>query len=75
MSFSESGGIITQSGIDNDLSGLNGITGVTRYVEEDMIIYDVASTQRFIIEGALHHDPETEVLIIRHDWADRKSVV
>ena len=44
MSFSESGGIITQSGIDNDLSGLNGITGVTRYVEEDMIIYDVAST-------------------------------
>jgi len=69
MSFSESGGIITQSGIDNDLSGLNGITGVTRYVEEDMIIYDVASTQRFIIEGALHHDPETEVLIIRHDWA------
>ena len=69
MSFSESGGIITQSGIDNDLSGLNGITGVTRYVEEDMIIYDVASTHRFEIQGALHHDPETEVLIIRHDWA------
>ena len=68
MSFSESAGIITQSGIDNDLSGLNGITGVTRYVEEDMIIYDVASTHRFQIQGALHHDPETEVLIIRHDW-------
>ena len=69
MSFSESGGIITQSGTDNDLSGLNGITGVTRYVEEDMIIYDVASTHRLQIQGALHHDPEKEVLIIRHDWA------
>jgi len=68
MSFSESGGIITQTGIDNDLSGLNGITGVTRYVEEDMIIYDVASTHRFLIQGALHHDPEKEVLIVRHDW-------
>jgi hypothetical protein len=68
MSFAESGGIITQSGIDNDLSGLNGITGVTRYVEEDMIIYDVASTHRLQIQGALHHDPEKEVLIVRHDW-------
>jgi hypothetical protein len=42
---------------------------VTRYVEEDMIIYDVASTHRFVIQGTLHHDPEKEVLIIRHDWA------
>jgi len=69
MSFSEASGVITQTGIDNDLSGLNGITGVTRYVEEDMIIYDVASTHRFLIQGALHHDPEKEVLIVRHDWA------
>lgn len=68
MSFSEASGIITQTGIDTDLSGLNGVTGVTRYVEEDMIIYDVASTHRFVIEGAVHHDPEKEVLIIRHDW-------
>jgi len=68
MSFAEASGIITQTGIDNDLSGLNGITGVTRSVEEDMIIYDVASTHRLQIQGALHHDPEKEVLIIRHDW-------
>jgi len=68
MSFSESSGIITQSGIDTDLSGLNNITGVTRSVEEDMIIYDVASTHRLQIQGALHHDPEKEVLIVRHDW-------
>jgi hypothetical protein len=68
MSFSEASGVITQTGIDTDLSGLNGVTGVTRYIEEDMIIYDVASTHRIKIEGTVHHDPEKEVLIIRHDW-------
>lgn len=68
MSFSEASGIITQTGIDTDLSGLNGVNGVTRYIEEDMIIYDVASTHRFKINGTVHHDPEKEVLIIRHDW-------
>ena len=73
MSFSEASGVITQTGIDTDLSGLNGVTGVTRYIEEDMIIYDVASTHRFIIEGTVHHDPEKEVLIIRHDWVTGKA--
>jgi hypothetical protein len=29
MSFSESGGVITQTGTDTDLSGLTGVTGVT----------------------------------------------
>jgi hypothetical protein len=71
MSFTEASGVITQTQgtTDTDLSGLTNITGVTRYVEEDMIIYDVASTHRFVIQGTLHHDPEKEVLIIRHDWA------
>ena len=68
MSFSEASNIITQTGTDTDLSGLNGVTGVTTYTEEDMIIYDVASTHRITIEGTVHHDPEKEVLIIRHDW-------
>jgi hypothetical protein len=68
MSFSEASGIITQTGTDTDLSGLSNINGVTRYVEEDMIIYDVASTHRLVIEGTVHHDPEKEVLIIRHNW-------
>ncbi len=31
MSFSYSGGIITQTGTDTDLSGLSGLTGVTTY--------------------------------------------
>lgn len=67
MSFSESGGIITQSGRDTDLSGLTGVTGVTTKTENGITIYEVADTHRIKVEGTLFHDPDIEVLILRHD--------
>ena len=67
MSFSESGGVITQTGTDTDLSGLNGITGVTRvgYVTTgslDYYLYDIG-TNRLDIEGSLTINPEYNALL------------
>ncbi len=64
MSFSESGGVITQTGTDTDLSGLNGVTGVTRtiynystlYVLDDKTLQidgtcTMANTDQLVIDG------------------------
>ena len=67
MSFSEASGIITQSGTDTDLSGLNGVNGVTTKTENGITIYEVADTHRIQLKGTLFHDPDVEVLILRHD--------
>ena len=67
MSFSEASGIITQSGRDTNLSGLNGVTGVTTKTENGITIYEVADTHRIKVQGTLFHDPDVEVLILRHD--------
>lgn len=67
MSFSEASGIITQTGTDTDLSGLNGVTGVTTKTENGITIYEVADTHRIQLKGTLFHDPDVEVLILRHD--------
>lgn len=67
MSFSESGGVITQTGTDTDLTGLSGLTGVTRfgYVttgSETFYIYDIG-TNRLDIEGDLTINPEYNMLL------------
>lgn len=46
-----------------------GITGVTTKTEYgNIVIYEVENTLRFKIEGTLYHNPENEILIIKHDW-------
>ena len=67
MSFSESAGVITQTGTDTDLSGLNGLTGVNRigYTttgSESFYIYDIG-TNRLDIEGNLTINPEYNMFL------------
>ena len=53
-------------GIDNDLSGLEGLTGVTTISRgtgnSQQTVYDIG-TSRLIIEGTLNHNPDIELLI------------
>ena len=52
---------------ENDLSGLLGLTGVTHYINEDHIdVYEIAADTKIVINGTLYHDPDTEILIMRH---------
>ena len=68
MSFSYSAGVITQTGTDTNLSGLNGISGVTINVSGQSTatykIYTLDSSTRLIIDGTLTIDPEIEQLVI-----------
>jgi hypothetical protein len=43
MSFTEVSNKITQTGTDTDLSGLNGVTGVTTTVRGNHTTYTIAS--------------------------------
>lgn len=70
MAFSApSGGIITQTGRDLNLSGLAGNAGVTRTVDDGITYYDFG-TNRLYVQGTLYHDPEKEVAIFHHDALD-----
>lgn len=67
MGFAYAGGVLTQTGTDTDLSGLNGLTGVTRfgYVttgSQIYYIYDIG-TNRLDIEGDLTINPEYNMLL------------
>jgi hypothetical protein len=67
LSFSYLSGVITQTGTDTNLSGLNGLTGVTRtgYVttgSQSYYIYDIG-TNRLDIEGDLTINPEENMFI------------
>jgi len=70
MSFSESAGVITQTGTDTDLSGLSGLTGITTWTSDpdtdtwgqDFYVMD-AST-RLVIDGTLTIEPDYECLIV-----------
>lgn len=57
MSFSYSGGIITQTGTDTDLSGLSGLTGVTKNGNQ----YTLDNT-RLLVTGTLDVDRTTDRL-------------
>lgn len=67
MSFSESGGVITQTGTDTDLSGLSGITGVTITTlgsgPTSIQLYTLASSLRMVVSGNLTIDSEVEQLV------------
>lgn len=68
MSFSESGGVITQSGTDTDLSGLTGLTGVTTVTQGSgasiYTIYTLDAATRLEVTGTLTHEPDSEQLIL-----------
>ena len=60
-SFSLSGSVITQSGTDNDLSGLANISGVTATDNENHKTYDLGSKQ-LVVNGTLTISPESEMI-------------
>jgi hypothetical protein len=62
MSFSEASNKITQTGTDADLSGLNGIAGVTTTVRANHTTYTIASTHSLEVTGTLSIDPAYETL-------------
>jgi hypothetical protein len=62
MSFSEVSNKITQTGTDTDLSGLNGVTGVTTTVRGNHTTYTIASTHFLEVQGTLSIDPAYETL-------------
>lgn len=66
MGFILSGSTITQSGIDANLSGLNGIAGVVRTVSgtgaTSLTTYDIGIL-RLVITGTVTHDPDLELLV------------
>ena len=62
MSFTEASNKITQTGTDADLSGLNGITGVTTTVRANHTTYTIASTHSLQVTGTLSIDPAYETL-------------
>ena len=78
MSFSYSGGVITQTGTDSDYSGLNGITGVTTTVLsagsgtfQGVTLYTIDSSTRLVISGTLSHDPDSEILVMQINSSGR----
>jgi hypothetical protein len=62
MSFSESSNKITQTETDTDLSGLNGVTGVTTTVRGNHTTYTIALTHFLEVQGTLSIDPAYETL-------------
>ena len=53
---------------ENDLSGLEGKTGVTVSIDKNHIkVYRVDEYTRIEIKGTLYHDPDEEILILEHD--------
>ena len=62
MPFSLSGSTITQTGTDNNLSGLSSVSGVDVIDERNHSIYNVGNRQ-IRVNGTLSLDPETEELV------------
>ncbi|SEB54589.1 hypothetical protein SAMN04489761_1319 [Tenacibaculum sp. MAR_2009_124] len=67
--FTLSGSIITQTGTDNDLSGLASIAGVTTTTNgtgtNQYITYNL-NNLRLVIQGTLSHNPEQEQLLFNN---------
>ena len=79
MSFSlnTTSGVITQSGTDNNLSGLSSITGVTVYNDDPTngkITYDMGDL-RLDIGGTMSHDPDRELMIFHHEKSSSATTV
>ncbi len=67
MSFSYSGGLITQTGTDANLSLLSGLTGVTTTVLGAVTSYSLDTATALTITGALTIDPRVNFLEMRKD--------
>ena len=53
--------------VENDLSGLIGLTGVTHYINANHLdVYEIASNVKIVVRGTLYHNPDTEILIMHH---------
>ncbi|CAM1366401.1 hypothetical protein [Tenacibaculum xiamenense] len=67
--FTLSGGVITQTGTDNNLSGLAAIAGVTTTTNgagaNQYITYNL-NNLRLVIQGTLNHNPEQEQLLFNN---------
>jgi hypothetical protein len=69
MSFSEASGIITQTGTDTNLSGLNGVTGVTVVDNGSHKTYHL-DDKKLRINGTLTIDPQVECLLFERQNLD-----
>jgi len=78
--FTKTNGKITQTGTDNNLSGLSGIDGVTvinsngNQGNNGFKIYIIDKTIRFILEGTLTIDPDKERLIIDNQTTQKANI-
>ena len=62
MVFTLSGTTITQSGTDDDYSGLSAIAGVTTKTHNDLKIYEIGEL-RLEVTGTISHDPAKEMVV------------
>ena len=69
MSFSESGGLITQTGTDTDLSGLQGVSGVIVVNNGSHKTYHLDNVG-LRINGTLTIDPQVECLLFEQQDLD-----
>lgn len=69
MSFSESGGVITQTGTDTSFSGMSGLSGVTDFNQNGRRVF-VLDNRQLVISGTMSHDPETEELYFENYGAE-----
>ena len=77
MAFNIIGSIITQTGTDNDLSGLQSIAGVdflqvgsSFFPETQRTFYKIPANTRLVVEGTLTMNPETEELAFENAVAN-----
>ena len=73
MSFVVDGGTIKQSGTDADLTGLEGLAGVTVFKYNSRAVYEI-NNKLMEINGTLSHDPEMEEMIFTN-YAKAKTIV
>jgi len=71
MAFALAGSVITQTGTDTSLAGLNGISGVTRTQfsvasQGGYSVYHLAGRQ-LVVNGSLTYNPNTDVLSMEND--------
>ncbi|MCT4663724.1 MAG: hypothetical protein N4A45_00655 [Flavobacteriales bacterium] len=62
-SFSISGSVITQSGTNSSLDGIQNLNGVSVSTQNNIRVYNIGN-RRLVINGNLTIDPETEMLIV-----------
>lgn len=67
MSFTLTGSVITQTGTDTSLSGLNGISGVTVTGDANGKLIYRLSALRLVVDGSLIIDPDYECLVFEAD--------